>query len=144
MLGLAAILLLAAGGRGVADGRRNHVATLTVIVEFLADGPETPTSGVFAVYGPEHELRESGRLITERPFTVTVHPGDRLYFAIPAAKMGDVVFRPRGEGIDLFTSAGRPATGNVTSLIGLFDQAGEPAALKQGTQIAKLIRVTIH
>lgn len=143
-LGLAAVLLLAAGGHVVADSRRHHVATLTVIVEFLADVPDAPTSGVFAVYGPEHELRETGRLVTERPFTVTAHPGDRLYFAISAAKMGDVVFRPQGDGIDLFTAAGRPATGNVTSSVGIFDQSGEPAANAPSAQIAKLIRVTIH
>lgn len=146
---LAALLgaLAARPGEAAEAKRPAGPITLTVIVETVAGGGEARLSpGVFAVYGPGQELRTSGPVFPDRPFTVTARPGDRLTFAVRVSA-ADLSIRPRDQGIELFTRAGRPATGNVTARLGLFDSDGMPAAGPQFASLpplARVVRVTIH
>jgi hypothetical protein len=58
-------------------------------------------------------------------FTVPGDPGDQLSFAVMFAPSNDLFYAPYGLGIPLFSN-GRPISGDVTSMIALWDAGPEP------------------
>ncbi len=58
-------------------------------------------------------------------FKVTAKPGERLTIAAMFVQSNDLFYAPREEGIALFDASGKPAAGDVTSQILLWDAGTE-------------------
>jgi len=58
-------------------------------------------------------------------FSFTASPGDALSFASMLAATNDVFFAPKDTGIALFDASGAPVSGDLTSLISLWDAGTE-------------------
>lgn len=57
--------------------------------------------------------------------TFSASPGDALSFATMLAATNDVFFGPKDTGIPLFDDSGKPTSGDVTSLVSLWDAGTE-------------------
>jgi len=58
-------------------------------------------------------------------FTFSALPGSALSFATMFVQSNDLFYAPTGAGIPLFTAAGTPMTGDVTSMVFLWDAGTE-------------------
>lgn len=72
-------------------------------------------------------------------FTVSASPGDRLSFVNMFVPSNDFFFGPGGAGIALWSSSGAPISGNVTSMISLWD-AGTEINQEPGTGLDQVQR----
>ena len=58
-------------------------------------------------------------------FTFSAEEGERLSFATMWVQSNDLFFAPNGRGIELFNSNGTPLSGDITSLLRLWDAGTE-------------------
>jgi hypothetical protein len=58
-------------------------------------------------------------------FTLTAQPGDRLSLAMMIAQSNDALIATGPDGIALFDGSGRPLSGNITSLLLMWDAGTE-------------------
>lgn len=58
-------------------------------------------------------------------FTFSATPGEKLSFATMFVQSNDLFYAPNGNGIALWTSGGNPISGDITSLIQLWDAGTE-------------------
>lgn len=97
-----------------------------------------------ARYGNSAEMFVPGQ-----QFEIKAKPGDRLSFATMFVQSNDKFFGPQDGSISLFDAGGKPISGNLTSLVQLYDagtekdelpgagpnQAPRQKAMNQGTEV---------
>lgn len=86
--------------------------------------PGVKAVGVFDT--PESKMEKGGlKPGMQYEFTVTASPGDHFSLATMFAASNDLFYAPYGTGIPLFNEAGNPISGDVTSMVALWDAGTE-------------------
>ena len=81
--------------------------------------------GLIATFKKMKGVREAGMFIPGQPFDVTAQPGDRLVFSSMFVQSNDKFYSPDPRGIDLFDTAKMPMSGDLTTMVMLWDAGTE-------------------
>ncbi len=91
---------------------------------FLERHPDVVESGIFyKPVGSDTDAELWPGVVFE--FRVTANPGENLSFAIMLMQSNDIVYGPREGRIALFDADGRPISGDISAMLGIFDAGTE-------------------
>ena len=68
---------------------------------------------------------QAGMFAPGLEFTITARPGDKFSFATMFVQSNDKFYAPANGALDLFDANGKPISGDVTTLVRLFDAGTE-------------------